>query len=189
MRAFVIAMESEAAAIRPRLCADDRLYVSGIGKALAAAATMKAICDGATEIWNVGLSGGFGPKVEIGGVYEVARAVEWDFDLDAINGKGRGVKDGRESPYVEISPTGLTLATGDRFADDPAEEALVESFGAELRDMEGAAIAEVCRAEGVPLKMYKCVCDIKGRGSMTGQYASLRDRCLAGLDEFLQSNA
>ena len=42
MRAFVIAMESEAGAVRPCLRDGDRLYVSGIGKANAAAATQKA---------------------------------------------------------------------------------------------------------------------------------------------------
>ena len=66
MRAFVIAMECEAETVGPFLRADDRLYVSGIGKVNAAAATMKAICEGADEIWNVGLSGGFGADVAEG---------------------------------------------------------------------------------------------------------------------------
>ena len=59
MRAFVIAMECEADAVRPSLRPDDRLYVSGIGKVNATAATQRAICEGAAEIWNAGLCGGF----------------------------------------------------------------------------------------------------------------------------------
>ena len=47
MRAFVIAMESEAAVVRPFLKDGDRLYVAGVGKVNAAAATQKAIDAGA----------------------------------------------------------------------------------------------------------------------------------------------
>ena len=67
MRAFVIAMDCEADCVRPWLGLDDRLYVSGIGKVNAAAATQRAICEGADEIWNVGLCGGFGDDIEVGG--------------------------------------------------------------------------------------------------------------------------
>ena len=91
-RAFVIAMECEADAVRPALRDGDRLYVSGIGKVNAAAATQLAICEGANEIWNAGLSGGFG-DVEVGGVYGVERAVEYDFDLAKLNGTAIGVLD------------------------------------------------------------------------------------------------
>ena len=42
MRAFVIAMENEAAEVRPFLRDDDRLYVAGVGKVNAAAAAQKA---------------------------------------------------------------------------------------------------------------------------------------------------
>ena len=82
----MIAMECEAEAVRPALRDGDRLYVSGIGKVNAAAATQRAICEGATEIWNVGLAGGFGATLEIAGLYRADRAVEYDFDLAAVNG-------------------------------------------------------------------------------------------------------
>ena len=55
MRAFVIAMENEAAVVRPFLKDGDRLYVSGVGKVNAAAATQKAIDAGADEILNCGV--------------------------------------------------------------------------------------------------------------------------------------
>ena len=55
MRAFVIAMECEAACVRPHLRPGDRLYVSGIGKVNAAMTTQKAIDEGATEIREGGL--------------------------------------------------------------------------------------------------------------------------------------
>ena len=101
MRAFVIAMECEAEAVRPALRGDDRLYVSGIGKVNAAAATQLAICEGAGEIWNAGLCGGFG-DVEVGGVYGVERAVEYDFDLAKLNGTAVGVLDEMQTPYLPL---------------------------------------------------------------------------------------
>lgn len=195
MRAFVIAMECEADAVRPSLKPDDRLYVSGIGKVNAAAATQRAICDGATEIWNAGLCGGFG-DVEVCGVYGVERAVEYDFDLAKLNGTAVGVLNEMDTPYIPLSQipdaasriTGFggwrTLATGDRFNDSEADyELITKALGASLRDMEGAAIAHVCMNCGVPCFSIKCVTNVAGLGSMTGQYMENRSRALARLSE------
>ena len=56
MKAFVIAMENEAAVVRPFLKDDDRLYVAGVGKVNAAAAAQKAIDAGAGELINCGVA-------------------------------------------------------------------------------------------------------------------------------------
>ena len=195
MRAFVIAMDCEAECVRPALKPGDRLYVSGIGKVNAAAATQRAICEGATEIWNVGLAGGFGVTLEIAGLYRADRAVEYDFDLAAVNGTAIGVLNEYDTPYLELVPPPgalerpalaalpvLTLATGDRFNDSAADNALItETLHASLRDMEGAAIAHVCKRCGVPCVSVKCVSDIADRGSMPGQYQENMRRCLAHL--------
>ena len=88
MRAFVIAMECEAECVRPHLKSDDRLYVAGIGKVNAAAATQRAICEGADEIWNAGLCGGFGDDIEVGAVEDSVFQGRRDLDLVAaiVNG-------------------------------------------------------------------------------------------------------
>ena len=182
-RAFVVAMECEADAVRPALREGDGLYVSGIGKVLAAAATQRAISEfGADEVVNCGLCGGFGDGVEVGDVYGVECAVEYDFDLSGINGTSAGVKDGETSPYVPVaSGAGFPLrrlATGDRFCDDESDVSLFESLGCSLRDMEGAAVAGVCAANGVRCVMFKCVSDVHGRGAMTRQYLDNRERAL-----------
>ena len=187
MRAFVIAMPNEAEAVRPHLKAGDRLYVSGIGKVNAAAATQKAICEGADEIWNVGLCGGFGDDIEVGSVFTVDRAVEYDFDLAKLNGTAIGVLNEYDTPYLPFVPVeGLparTLATGDHFNDSEADYALItKELGASLRDMEGAAIAHVCKREGVRCHAVKCVTNVAGRGSMVGQYEENTRRCLALLE-------
>lgn len=182
-RTFVVAMESEAAAVRPFLGRNDEMIVSGVGKVNAAAATARAIAAGAREIWNVGLAGGFGSRVTLGGVYEVARAVEYDFDLAQLNGTACAVKDERKSPYIHVGETGLTLATGDHFDDRETDLELLEKLGCDLRDMEGAAIADVCDKAGVACVMLKCVSDVHGAGSMVGQYRDNSEDCLKRLGE------
>lgn len=184
MRAFVIAMECEAEAVRGALCPGDRLIVSGIGKVNAALATQQAIDAGATEIVNAGLAGGLDPAMRVGDIYSVDRAVQYDFDLKAF-GNSPGQLDGRDSPYFACTPSAdfpaRTLATGDRFTDAEDDYALFDALGCTLRDMEGAAIAQVCEKNGIPLTMVKCVSNVRGQGSMTGQYAQQRDLALARL--------
>jgi len=199
MRAFVIAMEKEAEAVRPHLTADDRLYVCGVGKVNAAASTMRAICEGATEIFNCGVAGGIAADVEVGGVYGVSSAVEYDFDLSQPNGTAVGVLNEYDTPYLECaSIEGVErfpwfkgwriLATGDHFNDSEVDYPLIAgTLKASLRDMEGAAIAHVCKREGVPFRSLKCVTNVAGRGSMTGQYRDNVFHCLESLSAALKS--
>ena len=200
MRAFVIAMRCEADAVGPHLKPEDRLYVAGIGKVNAAAATQKAICEGADEIWNVGLCGGFGEDIEVGDIYGVESATEYDFDLAKINGVSIGVLDGFDTPYLHcFKPAVLRenpphwfrgwkiLATGDRFNDSEADHELItKTLCASLRDMEGAAVAHVCKLANVKCVGLKCVSDVAGRGAMTDQYLDNRARCLVKLSQALK---
>ena len=198
IRAFVIAMLNEADAVRPHLKAADRLYVCGIGKVNAAAATQKAICEGATEIWNFGFAGGFDPAMNVGDIVEISSAVEYDFDLAKLNGTRVGQLNERNSPYIPLSKiepflcspspspftfTSSILASGDRFNDSDADLALLKELGATVRDMEGAAIAHVCEKEGVPCHSVKCISDVHGLGSMTGQYLDNIPLCQLKLGE------
>lgn len=186
MRTFVIAMQCEADAVKPHLRPGDRLYVSGIGKVNAAAAAMKAICEGATEIWNFGLAGGFDPSLKIGDVVPISAAVEYDFDLAKLNGTRVGQLAERDTPYIPLAvgpSDGLgakprVLASGDRFNDNEADLSLLKELGATVRDMEGAAIAHVCEKAGVPCLSFKCISDVHGGGFMTEQYRDNRPFCL-----------
>ena len=194
MRAFVIAMDCEADCVRPWMKSGDRLYVAGIGKVNAAAAAQKAICEGADEIWNAGLCGGFGDDIEVGDVFGVESAVEYDFDLAKLNGTRVGQLDEYETPYLAmarfVGPKELRyriLATGDHFNDSESDYALItKELGASLRDMEGAAIAHVCRRCGIPCRSLKCVTNVAHRGSMTGQYEENKRRCLERLTAALK---
>lgn len=174
--------------MRPHLFAGDRLYISGIGKVNAAAATQKAIDDGADEIVNAGVAGGFEPSMSIGDVYEIDRAVEYDFDLSQVNGTEVGVHDGRTTPYFALAPFGVfpakTLGTGDRFGDGEGDFPLLRRLGVGVRDMEGAAIAHVCESANVRCRAVKCITNVIGKGA-TGQYRENLALALARLTDAL----
>ena len=205
MTAYVIAMDNEAACVIDNMTdvlesveygrrvvsgklngARTLVVVSGVGKANAAAATQFAIQSGADEIRNVGVCGGFEPEMKIGDLYEVDRAVQYDFDLAQLNGTEIGVLNERTSPYIPMRTTGRypakTLATGDHFNDNTADLPLLKHLGVGLRDMEGAAIAHVCETAGVPCRALKCVTNVLGSGA-TDQFAENLKRCLALLTD------
>ena len=185
MRAFVIAMESEAAVVRPFLREGDGLFVSGVGKVNAASATQKAIDAGADEILNCGVAGGFDPAMKIADVFEIDRAVEYDFDLAQLNGTEVGVHNERTTPYFGLQTRGLfparTLGSGDRFSDSQADLPLLARLGVTIRDMEGAAVAHVCEMNGVPCRILKCLSDVHGQGAMTDQYKANLSKALLSL--------
>ena len=190
-RVFVIAMECEAEATRPHLGEGDELVVAGIGKVNAAAAAQKAIDDGADEILNCGVAGGLDPKMEVGDVYEISQAVEYDFDLTIINGTKLGTHNERTTPYFDCRTTGKfparILATGDRFTNDEKDVSNPLALGATVKDMEGAAIAHVCERCGVPCRMLKAISDVHGKGAMTGQYKDNLAKALGCLSDALTS--
>lgn len=189
MRAFVIAMENEASEVRTILKDDDRLYVSGVGKVNAAAATQKAIDAGADEIVNCGVAGGLDLEMNVGDVYEISQALEYDFDLTILNGTKLGTHNERSTPYFDCSTTGKfparILATGDRFTNDEKDVLDPFSLGATVKDMEGAAIAHVCELNKIPCRMLKCISDVHGKGDMTGQYKDNLAKALGCLREAL----
>lgn len=207
MTAYVIAMDNEAECVIGNLTESFEsleygrrvvtgkldgervmVVVSGVGKSNAAAATQFAIQSGATEIRNLGVCGGFEPQMAIGDIYEVDRAVQYDFDLAKLNGTAIGVLNERTSPYLPLVTAGIrpakTLATGDHFNDNEDDLPLLRALGVGLRDMEGAAIAHVCERAGVPCRSVKCVTNVLGSGA-TDQYAQNLQRCLAKLSDWI----
>ena len=164
------------------------VVVSGVGKGNAAAAAQLALSLGGDMV-NFGLAGGLEGSMRVGDIYRIDRAVQYDFDLVKVNGTPMGTLDGRKDPYIPVSPAGglalpaKTLGTGDRFNDSEDDMRLLAALGAGLRDMEGAVIAHVCEVAGVPCRMYKCVSDVYGSGSMPEQFAANMERCLAVLEK------
>ena len=211
MKVFVIAMNNEAECIvsnlenavestlfgrrivRGTLNGEDAfVVVSGVGKSNAAAATQLAIHEtGTKRIFNLGVSGGLDPAMKVGEIYEVADAVQYDFDLVQINGTEMGTLNERDTPFIPCKAEGRfaakTLGTGDRFNDSAHDSALLKKLGASLRDMEGAAIAHVCETAGVEFVSYKCISDVEGSGSMPEQYMENLKKCLEILTRFAKT--
>lgn len=201
MKAFVIAMDNEAQTVidnltvvsiehlygrrvvRGKLNGDDAVVViSGIGIANAASATQLALSFSPDAIYNVGVVGGLEKSMNVGDLYEVESAVQYDFDLTQINGTEFGTLNERNSPYIPFSPKGRypakILGSGDRFNDSKEDNALLVRLGAGIRDMEGAAIANVCEKAGVTCHALKCISDVYGNGSTTEQYLDNLAKCM-----------
>ena len=208
VKVFVVAMECEAAAVsrnfaevREETCfgrkvvrgtiggEETAMVVAGVGKANAASAVQLAVGTlGADTILNAGVAGGLDPSMHAGELYQVSKAVEYDFDLSKVNNTSIGVPDERETPFFEIAPAGFwpsaIVATGDRFTDDENDFAFLRNeFGATVRDMELGAIAHAAFRAGVPVHSLKAITNVAGNGLMTSQYAENLPMCLEKLSK------
>lgn len=139
------------------------LVLSGIGKSNAASAAMLCIALGADKLLNIGVAGGLTPKAPVGSVLQMERAAESDFDLSKINGTPVGTPNERDTPYFPLKSRKNafvkgTLASADSFSDG-SDAAVLAALGADVRDMEGAAIAHIAFAANVPCTMFKSISD------------------------------
>lgn len=167
------------------------LCVCGVGKVNAAAGTCAVLEKGATAVLNFGVAGGLGANTELTEVYRIDKAVQYDFDLVQLNGGKIGTLDGEDDNMLPLHRLALdiparTLASGDRFNDSAADHDLLISLGADIRDMEGAAVAQVCKYAGVPCCSVKAISDVYGAGSTTEQYLTNRAKALLNLKASLK---
>lgn len=212
MVVFVIAMQSEAdplicnmtevknfdvygkKIVRGKLCGQEiGAVICGVGKVNAAAGAQYAIdCLNADIIINIGVAGGLNDGLKIGRIYAVSEAVQYDFDLMQLNGTKIGTLDEFEDNYLPLCTRAVypfkKLATGDRF-NDSAEDfrLLTEVLGADIRDMEGGAIAQVCKHAGIPFYSFKAISDLAGSGSTTKQFQKNLKACTAKLNNDIKS--
>lgn len=168
------------------------IIICGVGKVNAASGTQYAIdCLGADEIINLGVAGGLNASVKIGEIYCVSQAVQYDFDLTQLNGTRIGTLDECNENYLPLKRGGYPqrkLATGDRFNDSKDDyRLLTEELQADIRDMEGAAIAQVCMHANIPFRSFKIISDLAGSGSTTEQYLKNLSFCFATLTYELQN--
>lgn len=151
---------------------DVAVAVSGIGKVNAALTAQIMIDKFSPEIMiNYGSSGAIKGKAKELSYYATDKCCQYDFDLTAIDGVPVGYIPTFDTVYFETETHGLeflekrTLASSDKFTEKPADIATVETLGCSLFDMEGGAIAQVCKANGIPLYVIKGVTDVHGEKS------------------------
>ncbi len=147
---------------------------SGAGELAAAAATQLLIDRyGAELIVNFGVVGGLTPDMAQTKTCVVEKVVHYDFDTSAYD----GTKPGQYAEYpdeflpatpelvdraVRIEPElrRVVCASADKFVDgQEAKAALHERFGADICEMEAAAVVLTCNRAGVPCLLIKTVSD------------------------------
>lgn len=212
MKVFVIAMANEAECVLSRMTDKNEsiicgkrvisgalfdkktaVVICGVGKVNAACGAQLAIDKlHADCIINLGVAGGLNGGVELAKTYSIACAVQYDFDLTQLNGTKIGTLDECKENYLPLSASGKfpqkRLATGDRFNDSPEDYALLTGvLKADIRDMEGGAIAQVCMHAGVECREYKTISDLAGSGSTTEQYLKNLTLCFDEIERQLKN--
>lgn len=156
----------------------------GIGK-VCAAMCAQAMIDN-FEVYcliNTGVAGGLAHGLEVGDIVISRDAIQHDFDATAF-GYVRGFMPGEgdsSQPTRYYADQGLlasfkqaadtvltgnkwiegTIVSGDIFVDDSAlKQSLIEQFNASAAEMEGAAIAQVASANGVPFIIIRAISDL-----------------------------
>lgn len=207
----VIAMESEAEVLLDSMETEDfqtiygktvrfgkafgkdvLLVVCGVGKVNAAAGACAAIAKGADVVLNFGVAGGLCENTQVAELYTIEKAVQYDFDCTQLNGTKVGTLDGETENFMPLTvPKKLdfplrSLGTGDRFNDSAADHDLLIELGCEIREMEGAAIAQVCKYAGIPFVSVKAISDVYGTGSTTDQFRKNLKLALLNLKAHMQ---
>lgn len=158
---------------------------SGPGQLAAAAAAQMAVSlFGAAELWNFGVAGGLVPAMQTGDVCVVSGVIHYDTDVDRglipvaetlpekeirllqINDESElWTEEGTDARAPETGGlirihTGITAASGDRVVARPDRRIeLAQRTGAQVVEMEGAAVALTAARNGVPCYMVKGISD------------------------------
>lgn len=207
----VIAMQSEAdilldemQILRDLTVSGKRVYVGtaygkqtavcvcGVGKVNAALGTQLLVSKFDAEVLlNFGVAGGLNKGTELCNVYAISQAVQFDFDLTALNGGKIGTLDEYKENYLKLNLLDLPfrqkkLGTADRFNDSPIDyKLLTEELQADIRDMEGCAIVQAALCADLPVYSFKAISDVAGSGSTTEQYLKNRSIALENLKTYL----
>lgn len=168
----------------------------GIGKVFAAMCAQAMIVTYAPDlILNTGVAGSLCADLGLLDVAVADSVVQHDFDLSAF-GDPVGMLPAINRVDLPAHPDAVSaltetaqdlgypvrvgvIASGDRFLSDQADKNhLHEAFGAIACEMEGAAIGQVCYANGVPFGILRVISDSsEGDGAM--EYAAFMERAAA----------
>jgi len=120
------------------------VVVGGIGERSARKASEMAVTYARPEfLVNAGLAGGVSPKLKVGDVGRAKEVVE--------------ISSGTRYP---TSGGDWVLVTGATVSGPEAKQQLFERYGADVVDMEAAAVAQVAQEHGLKLIIIKSVSDV-----------------------------
>ena len=175
---LVVALEEEAAHLH---VSDLPVLVTGAGKVNAAVALASTLGSASpSEVINLGTAGGLRPGIT--GTHLITTVTQHDLDdaaLFALTGLHFGEP-------VHLATEGKVLTTGDDFiADDERRRFLAEH--ADLVDMEGYAVARVCQALSVPVRLVKQVSD-SADSSAERSWRQTVDECAEALGAWVRAH-
>jgi len=149
---------------------------AGVGK-VNAARTTQIIIDkfDISFVINIGAAGATDEKLKIGDIVISNGLVQYDFDVTAF-GREKGFVSGvgkifeadeklieaceKASKQSNISYKNGIIATGDKFVNNRADKLNIKNeFDAKCVEMEGAAIAHVCKLCNVPFIVIRSISD------------------------------
>lgn len=184
------------------------LVEAGIGKVNAARVTQLMIDKfEVQEIINVGSAGSANNELEIGDIVIGKRLVQHDFDITAfghpkgyINNIGQYVESDTqliskmEKTISKLSQNEFKIkigiiASGDIFCTEPKmKDKIRTKFNADAIEMEGAAIAQVCKLNDIPFIIIRSISDNPdGKNEITFDkfLEKASKRCAEIIKEFL----
>ena len=183
------------------------LVESGVGKVNAARTTQVLIDNYKIDaVINVGSAGSANQELQIGDIVIGKTLVQHDFDITAfghpkgyISNVGERINsDENLTKSMEQTIENLqnkefkikigTIASGDIFCTEPKmKEKIRDKFNADAIEMEGAAIAQVCKLDNMPILVIRSISDSpNGNNNITfDQYLETASkRCAEILSEF-----
>ena len=183
------------------------LVESGVGKVNAARTTQVLIDNYKIDaVINVGSAGSANQELQIGDIVIGKTLVQHDFDITAfghpkgyISNVGERIKsDENLIKSMEQTIENLqnkefkikigTIASGDIFCTEPKmKEKIRDKFNADAIEMEGAAIAQVCKLDNMPILVIRSISDSpNGNNNITfEQYLETASkRCAEILSQF-----
>ena len=181
------------------------LAESGVGKVNASGVTQFIIDKYSPEaIINVGSAGAVEPNVRLGDIVVSSSCVQHDFDITAfgrekgfITGVGKNIEaDQRLIDIIESATRPQSgdynvfkgiIASGDCFVSTAEKKAEIHNeFGALCVEMEGAAVAQICKTRSVPFVVIRSISDtLEGDITLTfEEFLVLSSkRCAAALEK------
>ena len=185
---------------------DFRLFIvnSGAGEIAAAAATELLIAAyGAELIVDFGVVGGLTEEMALARTVVVESVVHYDFDTSAWDGCEVGRYAAYPTPRIPTTPElvdralalypelkKVVCASADKFvAGGEAKRTLHERFGADICEMEAAAVVLTCSRAGVPCLVIKTVSDgiTGGAEEFSKELTRSAEICLSITDEIIRA--
>ena len=191
---------------RGKLCGVDVVAaVCGVGKVFAALAAEAMILRYAPRaLLNTGVAGGLAAGLTVGDIVLADAVVQHDMDTTPL-GDPPGLLSGlgivriptdekllaalkKAAERAGFSHRVGTIATGDQFIASEAQKArIVKEFGAIACEMEGGAIGQVARVNGVPFAALRAISD-GGDGMEFSAFVALAAaRSVALTEEFVKT--